>query len=60
MNSLLVICALMGYGFSYDGYSEQNLLFQINTPEASYGIVVSLEKPSVYCDMIYYKNIEQK
>lgn len=60
MNGFLVICALMGYGFSYDGYSEQNLLFQFNTPKASYGIVVSLEKPSVYCDMIYYKNFEQK
>lgn len=58
MQLLIAICALMGYGVSYDGCHENNLLFQVNTPRVDYGIVVSTEKPEIYCDMVMYREIK--
>lgn len=56
MNGFFLVCAMLGYNVSYDGMSDQNLLFQVTTPDINYGIVLRLDKPSVYCDMILYKN----
>lgn len=55
MNALIALCVLLSnYGFSYDGLHDSKHYFQINTPEADYGWVLS--EKELYCDVVYYKN----
>lgn len=44
---------LAGYGIGYDGYEGEKHYFQINTPTADYGIVVSDKE--IYCDVVSHK-----
>jgi hypothetical protein len=56
MNELIVLCSLiysMGYGLAYDGKQDGKHYFQVNTPEADYGLV--LEKSNIYCDLVHNK-----
>lgn len=56
MNELIVLCSLiysMGYGLAYDGNQDGKHYFQVNTPEADYGLV--LEKSNIYCDLVHNK-----
>ena len=56
MNELIVLCSLiysMGYSLAYDGNQDGKHYFQVNTPEADYGLV--LEKSNIYCDLVHKK-----
>lgn len=56
MQTILLLCVIAcnsGYGFGYDGCVDKEYYFQVNTPTADYGIVVS--EDSIYCDTIFYK-----
>ena len=48
----LLICSL-GYGCVYDGYENGKIYFSLLTPQADYGIVVSVDE--IYCDTIFEK-----
>lgn len=45
---------LAGYGFSYDGCHDSKHYFQVNTPKADYGWVMT--ETELYCDTIYQRN----
>lgn len=51
---ILILALLAGYGFSYDGFQDNKHYFQINTPEADYGWVLS--ESELYCDVINQRN----
>ena len=44
---------LAGYGLSYDGLHESKHYFQVNTPNADYGWVLS--ESELYCDIIFQR-----
>ena len=45
---------LAGYGLSDDGLHESKHYFQVNTPNADYGWVLS--ESELYCDIIFQRN----
>ena len=51
---MIFLAILMsGYGIGYDGYEANKYYFQVNTPKADYGIVVT--EKEIYCDVMVEK-----